>query len=59
MHEELIKRLRTAVQWEDKGLRIPPSLCLEAANVIEELTDMIVGEWTPISERLLEPPEEE
>ena len=60
MYKDLIKRLRTAAQWADKGLRIPPSLCLEAANVIEELTDMIFGEGFPISERFPdEPPKEE
>ena len=36
MSEELVKRLRTAAQWADKGLCIPPCLCLEAADAIEE-----------------------
>ena len=38
MSEELVKRLRTAAQWADKGLCIPPSLCLEASDVIEKLS---------------------
>lgn len=35
--DELIKRLRNAAQWADKGLVITPSVCLEAADAIEEL----------------------
>jgi len=37
MYDELIKRLREAAQWADKGLVITPSVCLEAADAIEEL----------------------
>ena len=37
-YEELAKRLKIAVEWADKGLRIPPSLCLEVADAIEKLT---------------------
>ena len=64
MYEELIKRLKTAAQWADKGLRIPPSLCLEAADAIEELekfyqimadayeTEVTKERWIPVTERL-------
>lgn len=38
MYEELTKRLRFAAQLADKGLVIMPSVCLEAANAIEELS---------------------
>lgn len=38
MYDELIKRLRHTAQLADKGLVIPPSVCLEAADVIEELS---------------------
>ena len=38
MYEDLIKRLRNAAQWADKGLVITPSVCLDAANAIEELS---------------------
>lgn len=37
MYEELVKRLRLAAQWADKGLVISPSVCLEAADAIEEM----------------------
>lgn len=37
MYEELVNRLRIAAQLADKGIRIPPSLCLEAADAIERL----------------------
>lgn len=37
MYDELVKRLRNAAQWADKGLVITPSVCLEAAKAIEEL----------------------
>lgn len=37
MYEELVKRLQIAAQLADKGLLITPSICLEAANAIEEL----------------------
>jgi hypothetical protein len=35
MYDELIKRLRHTAQLADKGLVIPPSVCLEAADAIE------------------------
>ena len=38
MYDELVKRLRNAAQWSDKGLVITPSICLEAAEAIEELS---------------------
>ena len=38
MCDELVKRLRNAAQWSDKGLVITPSICLEAAEAIEELS---------------------
>jgi hypothetical protein len=37
MYDELVKRLRYAAQWADKGLVIAPSIFLEAADAIEEL----------------------
>lgn len=37
MYEELVKRLKIAAQWADKGLLITPSLCFEAADAIEFL----------------------
>lgn len=37
MSDELIKRLRSASRWAEYGLIIPPSICLEAADVIEAL----------------------
>ena len=37
MYDELIKRLRHTAQLADKGLVIPPSVCIKAADVIEEL----------------------
>lgn len=54
MYDELVKRLRNAAQWADKGLVITPSVCLEAADAIEELTDRNVGKWIPVTERLPE-----
>lgn len=38
MYDDLVKRLRNAAQWADKGLVITPSVCLEAADAIEELS---------------------
>jgi hypothetical protein len=35
MHDKLVKRLRNAAQLADKGLVILPSVCLEAADAIE------------------------
>lgn len=37
-YDNLVKRLRNAAQWADKGLVITPSVCLEAADAIEELS---------------------
>ena len=37
MYEELVKRLKIFAQWADKGLRIPLSICLEAADAIDKL----------------------
>ena len=45
MHDELVNRLKIAAEWAGKGFCITPSLCLEAANAIEELTDRNVGKW--------------
>lgn len=67
MHEKLVKRLRNAAQWADKGLVITPSVCLEAADAVEELIaklnhadDQIERlveaaeerHWIPVEERL-------
>jgi len=41
MYDELVKRLRNAAQWADKGLVITPSVCLEAADAIEELSSQL------------------
>lgn len=41
MYEELVKRLRNAAQWADKGLVITPSVCLEAADAIEDMNRSI------------------
>ena len=38
MYDGLIKRLIISALWADKGLAIPPSICLEAADAIEELS---------------------
>jgi len=37
MHDELVNRLKIAAEWAGKGFCITPSLCLEAADAIEEL----------------------
>ncbi len=37
MYDDLVKRLRNAAQWADKGLVIMPSICLESAEAIVEL----------------------
>lgn len=42
MYEELIKRLQIVAQWADKGLSIPPLLLLEAADVIKELSAIVM-----------------
>ena len=53
MYEELTKRLKTAAQWVDMGLLIPPSLCLEAADAIEVLSKTEkTTRWIPVTERL-------
>ena len=39
--DELVKRLKIAAEWADKGLRIPPSLCLEPADAIEKLHSQV------------------
>jgi len=36
MYEELVERLKIAADWAGKGFCITPSLCLEAADAIEE-----------------------
>lgn len=68
--DELVKRLRNAARLADKGLVITPSVCLEAADAIEELIvklnhaddqiDRLVEaaekrRWIPVEERLPEP----
>ena len=50
MYEELIKKLRNAAQWADKGLVITPSVCLEAADAIEVLSKMEKTTETPKEE---------
>jgi len=68
MHDELIKRLRISAQLADKGLVITPSICLEAADAIEELSRTqeqwieqernallkSIPKWIPVTERLPE-----
>ena len=68
MHDDLVKRLRNAAQWADKGLVITPSVCLEAADAIEELSKAqaqwieqernvllkSIPKWIPVTERLPE-----
>jgi hypothetical protein len=49
MYDELVKQLRNAAQWADKGLVITPNVCLEAADAIEELSK---PKWIPVTERL-------
>ena len=44
MYEELVKRLKITAQLADHGLRIPPSLCLEAAHAIATLCSFIGAE---------------
>ena len=41
MYDEQVMRLRDAAQWADKGFVITPSICLIAANAIEELTGFV------------------
>lgn len=43
MYEELVKRLRNAAQWADKGLVITPNVCLVAADAIETLEVELSG----------------
>ena len=65
MYEELVERLKIAADWAGKGFCITPSLCLEAADAIEE-EDMAfrqlerdykvlcgnLPKWIPVTERL-------
>lgn len=44
MYEELIKRLKITAQLANHGLRIPPSLCLEAAHAIATLCSFVGAE---------------
>ena len=44
MYEELVKRLKITAQLADHGLRIPASLCLEAAHAIATLCSFIGAE---------------
>ena len=64
MYEELVERLKIAAEWAGKGFCITPSLCLEAADAIEELSRRCEQfmytpppAWIPVTERL--PREEE
>lgn len=41
MYDELITRLKSAALWADKGLVIAPSICIKAADAIEELTGFV------------------
>lgn len=61
MYDELVARLRNTAQLADKGLLIPPSICLEAADVIDELSVVVrvqraalekFPHWIPVTERL-------
>ena len=65
MYDKLVKRLRNAAHWADKGLVIDPSVCFEAAYAIEELQGKAkvlekladkwceaVPKWIPVTERL-------
>lgn len=67
MYEEPVKRLRNAAEWADKGLVITPSVCLEAADAIEEAEMNFrhleraykelcsyLPKWIPVTERLPE-----
>ena len=67
MYDKLVKRLRNAAHWADKGLVIDPSVCFEAAYAIEELQGKAkvlekladkwceaVPKWIPVTERLPE-----
>ena len=66
MYDELIQRLRNAAQWADKGLVITPSVCLEAADAIENTSkayqmmaeayeaEVTKSNWIPVTERLPE-----
>lgn len=40
MYEELVERLKIAAEWTGKGFCITPSLCLEAADAIENLMNI-------------------
>ena len=65
MGEGLVKRLRNAAKWQEYGMLIPASICLEAADAIEELQAlnaeitkrelklrMNKPRWIPVTERL-------
>jgi len=63
MYDELVKRLRNAAHLADKGLVILPSVCLDAADAIEELSVVVRAQkavlekfpkWIPVTERLPE-----
>ena len=41
MYEELVKRLRDAAHWADKGLVIDPSVHYDASNAIDELSTYV------------------
>lgn len=49
MYDELVKRLRNAAQWADKGLVITPSVCLEAADAIEKMSMRLHGDEAAIA----------
>lgn len=53
MYEELVKRLRDAAHWADKGLVIDPSVHYEAADAIEGL-EKAAPRWIPVKELLPE-----
>lgn len=38
MYDELIKKLKSSVRWYEYGMPIVPSVCIEAADAIEELS---------------------
>ena len=50
-YDELVDRLRIDAKIADKGLVIMPSVFLEAADAIEELSK---PRWIPVTERLPE-----
>ena len=68
MYEELVKRLKSSARWYEYGMPIVPSVCLEAANSIEELDMELLNakefsdyadaikemkpKWIPVTENL-------